>query len=172
MWNAVKTGWTPPTDVTEDEYRALKDREPSALRGFVGFGCSFAGKWFGGYARGRDRNFASETSRSLVKAAKSLDRATISLGDYGRFSPSPEWVIYCDPPYGGLGYSVGPFDQGRFWNTAKSWASGGSLVLVSGYSAPEEFVPIAEFDHFRSVSLNSGGAKSVEKVFMMRNEDE
>src|SRR5208337_2924620 len=48
MWQAVAAGWVPPHSVTEAQYRQLKHAEPSALRGFVGFGCSFSGKWFGG----------------------------------------------------------------------------------------------------------------------------
>ena len=35
---------------------------------FVGFGCSFAGKWFGGYARSNDkRNYAKMAKNSLNK---------------------------------------------------------------------------------------------------------
>ena len=44
MYQALAQGWLPPTYVTEEEYQTLKhDPEPSALRGFVGFGCSFGG---------------------------------------------------------------------------------------------------------------------------------
>lgn len=48
-----------PKVVTEDDYKRLKySDKTSALRAFVGFGCSFSGKWFGGYARNnRDENY-------------------------------------------------------------------------------------------------------------------
>ena len=49
MWKALAAGWDPPEHVSKDEYVALRAAEPSALRGFVGFGASFSGKWFGGY---------------------------------------------------------------------------------------------------------------------------
>src|SRR3954463_779951 len=50
MWKAVQNGWVPPAAISREEYTAIKSESPSALRGFVGFGCSFGGKWFGGYA--------------------------------------------------------------------------------------------------------------------------
>src|SRR5690349_3392797 len=46
MWEALQGGWKPPTEVTREEWYGIKDEEPSALRGFVGFGCSFGGRWF------------------------------------------------------------------------------------------------------------------------------
>lgn len=53
MWKALQQGWEPPDIVTEAEYqyiKAHKDEDP-ALTAFVGFGCTFGAKWFGGYAR-------------------------------------------------------------------------------------------------------------------------
>ena len=63
MLNAVKHGYDLPESVSEQEYKYIrehKDDDP-ALAGFVGFGCSFGGKWFGGYARDNrtSRNYAS-----------------------------------------------------------------------------------------------------------------
>ena len=50
MWVAVQEGWTPPAAMTREEYNALRSsEEPSPLRTFAGYGCSFVGKWFGGY---------------------------------------------------------------------------------------------------------------------------
>lgn len=53
MWKALQRGWEPPDIVTEAEYQYIKDHknEDPALAGFVGFGCTFGAKWFGGYAR-------------------------------------------------------------------------------------------------------------------------
>src|ERR1700750_2056717 len=51
MWQALQNGWEPPENVTLEEYEAQRHAPVSALRGFVGYGCSFGGKWFGGYAR-------------------------------------------------------------------------------------------------------------------------
>ena len=84
MWQAVARGWVPPTAVTEEQYRSLKNQPSSALRGFVGFGCSFAAKWFATYARdgfgGAARNFAEEASCSVVRMRPVLERALMSSG--------------------------------------------------------------------------------------------
>lgn len=59
FWQAVQAGWEPPAVVSEEEYRRVKANkdEDLALTAFVGFGCSFAGKFFGvmhGWTRQRD----------------------------------------------------------------------------------------------------------------------
>ena len=65
MWEALATGWEPPEQVSEEEYKALRHAEPSALRGFVGYGCSFGGKWFGGYAR--SKKISGDPTQDLEK---------------------------------------------------------------------------------------------------------
>lgn len=53
MLRGVQNGYELPELITPDQYqliKAHKDWDP-VLAGFVGFGCSFGGKWFGGYAR-------------------------------------------------------------------------------------------------------------------------
>lgn len=52
MYNALQGGWIPPESVSEEHYHYVKehpDTDP-ALTAFVGFGCSFGAKWWGGYA--------------------------------------------------------------------------------------------------------------------------
>lgn len=143
MWDAVlHHGWRPPHLVTEDEYQSYRFAEPSAKRGFVGFGCSYGGKWFGGYARGkdqrgRDRNFADESARSIARTAALLAGTDLTLrwGDCARCEPEAGDVVYCDPPYQGrLGYDFGEFDHERFWQWCESLADQGVHVLVSEYA--------------------------------------
>ncbi len=50
LYKAVQEGWDPPTEVSRQTYMAAKllpDSDP--MKAFCGFGCSFGGKWFGGY---------------------------------------------------------------------------------------------------------------------------
>jgi len=51
-FEAIRDGWVPPSNVSEELYNQLKNEDDSSLRGFVGIACSFGGKFFGGYARG------------------------------------------------------------------------------------------------------------------------
>jgi DNA adenine methylase len=133
------TSWIPDA-VSEDEYKHIKGQPSSALRGFMGFGVAFGGKWLGTYARGEGRNYAAESKRSLAKIEGALARFSLWQDD---FTNSPEtfselalrgqMVIYCDPPYANTsGYSV-DFDQKAFIDTCLRLASWGNVVLVSEY---------------------------------------
>jgi DNA adenine methylase len=150
MWQAVlETDWLPPLLVTEAEYKELRHAEPSALRGFVGMGGSFGGKWFGGYAKGgftskgEPRNHQAESARAVLKVSEGM-RAQAETravwGSYTDITPYGNEVIYCDPPYAdSTGYSTGDFDSGRFWDTIREWSELGAQVFVSEYSAPDDF---------------------------------
>lgn len=41
MWQALQNGWKPPTELSEEEYKALRDAPPSPLRGFAQTQCTF-----------------------------------------------------------------------------------------------------------------------------------
>lgn len=153
MWDAAANAeWNPPDVVTEDEYHALRHAEATPLRGFVGMGGSFGGKWFGGYARGgfnsdgTPRNHQAESARSVRKTAERLRGATIYLADYMNLMPVPTTpVIYCDPPYAKTTtYSTGDFDSGAFWRKATWWAKRGYDVFVSEYCAPNGWICVWE----------------------------
>ena len=70
MYNALQTGWVPPIKVSETDYNLLNERRDACdpMTAFAGFGCSFAGKYFGGYARDNTgRNYASNAKNSLMQ---------------------------------------------------------------------------------------------------------
>ena len=75
------------------------------LIGFVGYGCSFGGKWFGGLARGgktsqgNDRNHVAESSRNLMKIKPKLQDMIIEVANYKTILIPDGSVVYCDPPY-------------------------------------------------------------------------
>lgn len=175
MWQAVKDGWQPPRDISEEEYASLKSGPPSALRGFAGTGGSFGGKWFAGYARGgkqangSPRNHQAESARAVMKQATAMAHANIVAGSYEQLTVNSTCVIYCDPPYAStLNYkAVGEFDHDKFWTIAEQWTNQGALVLVSEYSAPGGWRCIAQFDHRRSVCLAGDRKANVERVFML-----
>jgi DNA adenine methylase len=85
MWKALQEGWIPPDIITEDEYKYIRDHkdENPALTGFVGFGCSFGGKWFGGMARNKKGdNYCARANRSLLKDFEGLKDAKFTCLDY------------------------------------------------------------------------------------------
>ena len=144
MWKAVQAGWIPPSEVSEDLYRevkANKDRFPPELVAFIGFGCSFSGKFFGGYIKSHESNKDPiGASAKRVRERSSVCRsASFHLGDYKAISTPPGSVIYCDPPYQETtGYSDGsksvPFDSRAFWQWCVGMSEIGNTVIVSEYS--------------------------------------
>lgn len=142
MWKALQAGWIPPEIVTEDEYRDTKNKrdENDPMTAFIGFGCSFAGKWYGGYARNKNgTNYARGAKNSLRR--KDVSGVTFSAHDFAAIRPSPNDVVYCDPPYQGTtGYgATGKFDWKRFWDWVADVSCRGVIVFVSEYIAPPGF---------------------------------
>lgn len=176
MWKAVFNGWQPPMEVSEDYYRALRDAGPSPMRGFVGFGCSFGSKWFGGYARSsaQPKNYAGITARSIEKKRKALEGtdvrfANISVPVDVRVSDCENLVIYCDPPYANtLGYKgSGSFDHELFWRWCRTQSKCGAVVLVSEYSAPDDIECIAEYPHSVQIDSSVKTRASVERLYIV-----
>lgn len=101
MFKALQNGWIPPEIVTEEDYKNAKinqDKEPH-IAGFVGFACSFAGKFWGGYARdGKGGNYALRGKNSILKKMKNLQNAKFMCKDFTELN-FENCLIYCDPPY-------------------------------------------------------------------------
>ncbi len=137
LYKAVQEGWDPPTEVSRETYMAAKllpDSDP--MKAFCGFGCSFAGKWFGGYAKctrpDRIKGYAAGTRKSLL-STKFV--GSIKQIDFLEFIPEPtNCIIYCDPPYAGTtGYdSSDKFDYCKFVRRVEQWSEF-TDVFVSEY---------------------------------------
>src|SRR5208337_703352 len=148
------------------EYNRLKAEVPSALRAFVGFGCSNSGKFFGGYARDNtDRNYAENAHRSIIKLRPKIEGVSFSLQSYQDYDETPE-LIYCDPPYEGTtGFTVGTFKTDEFWKWVREY-SRRSIMLVSEYTAPEWATAIWEKTVRTDMNAKDGGKLSrIEKLF-------
>lgn len=173
LWRGLISGtFTPPESLTEEEWRVLRDSEPSALRGFAGYGCSFGGRFFEGYARNKTgTNYAAQTARSLAKDLKKIprDRVQIYFSDYRDHHPQPGAVVYCDPPYAGTKHyaskrsGLDKFDHEEFWAIMESWTEAGARVYVSEFTAPGNWEVI--WEKSRSTGLGEqSGAKYQTKV--------
>ncbi len=165
MWKAIQDGWLPPENISEEEYRELKIAEPSALRGFVGFACSFGGKWFGGYARKKDAySYARAGRNSIVKIIPLLAGVSFLHADYTNVRPVNS-LVYCDPPYENTtAYSgVNRFDSTKFWGVVRRW-SDDNVVLVSSYDAPSDFSAVWEQEAPTTLAGGLNGAQKVKKI--------
>jgi DNA adenine methylase len=163
LLNAVSRGWEPPSMLSEELYNTLKTTTPSAMRGFAGFGCSFGGKFFGGYAREKGRNFAANAARSLVKLRPCIQGVTFLHGDYRALDVKAD-LIYCDPPYAGtVGWG---FDHEVFWDWVRA-RSQDSQVLVSEYVAPPDFETVWAKAVRTDMNSATGKIPRVEKIFQL-----
>ena len=150
LWEAARTGWVPPHQLSEELWHQLKHAtEPSALRAFAGFGVSFGGAWFKSYARdnpARGDRYAQASSRAVTRYAEKIRHANIRHLDYAHAGEyvTDDAVVYCDPPYQGTDAydAVGQFDSSRFWATAEGWSNRGARVYVTEYNAPDGWVPV------------------------------
>jgi len=171
LLKAVQNGWVPPDTVTEQQYRHVKDHrdENPALTGFVGFACSFGGKFFGGYARDNKggTNYARQGKNSLLRDMSTLMNAEISCQDYSDVVIPENAVIYADPPYSKTtGYTTGKFDSDTFWEYARQ-TSQSHLMLISEQNAPSDFIPIWEKPFTRTLDVNKKNQfKVTEKLFV------
>lgn len=174
LWRAVSDGWVPPDMVTEDEYKAARMcKQVDALTAFIGFGCSYSGKWFGGYARGDckkglPRNYCAESKRNILKQAASLRGVQFHHCSYDKLGIPPQSIIYCDPPYAGTtGYATGAFDHVKFWQWCRDKVTEGHKVYVSEYTAPEDWHCVWEKQVNNTLTKDTGSKRGVEKLFSM-----
>lgn len=146
LWKAVSNGWAPPEIITENDYKAAKllpDEDP--LKAFCGFGMSFGGKWFGGYARS-NQDYLRLSTNNIERRRKFLGNCYISCIDFLTVEPfeCPDLFIYCDPPYEGTtGYAGTPtFDHDLFLARCLQWRMLGAEVFISEYNCriPHEIV--------------------------------
>lgn len=171
MWRHVTAGGAVPEFVSREEYQALRHAEPSWLRGYVGFGASFGGKWFGGYGVSpRDGEVCRVSFRSVTRQGEvfSARGVKFSCGPFGRFVPPPGAVVYCDPPYAGTtAYSsTGTFDYRLFYDTLQRWARTRS-VYVSEYAVPGD-VPVKmiwERERRNALRRDDNRRVAVERLF-------
>lgn len=136
MWKYVQSNGILPDTISEVEYQTVRELGEPWLRGFIGFGCSFAGKYFGGYARGTEtRNYAANAKNSILAKMKNLVGVEFSNKSYKDVALPENSMLYCDIPYkNSVGYSVGDFNHEDFYKWAEQKQAEGFTVLVSEYS--------------------------------------
>jgi DNA adenine methylase len=172
LWANLQDGWLPPESVSEQTYQELRNAPVSALRGFAGYGCSFGGKWFGGYARDpkQGRNFARTAGNLLLKRIKLIGSASFTCLDYRNMVVPDGSVVYLDPPYrAATKYArLDDFDSDEFWSVAEKWARHSS-VFVSEYSAPDNWQSIWQSNPRVTMRVDSNSPRPTEHLWRFNN---
>jgi DNA adenine methylase len=171
LYEAIARGWRPPTEMSKAEWQAAKnlpDTDP--LKGFAGFGCSFRGLYFSGYAGG----YVGPCSNpGALAAAKVLVRDVTLLkargcdficADFFDCEPEPGYFVYLDPPYRDTSKYDGtpPINYDLFYARVEAWARFGP-VFVSEYSFP---LGRCIWEKSRAIKLRAGsGERATERLF-------
>ncbi|MFA6201259.1 MAG: DNA adenine methylase [Bacteroidales bacterium] len=169
----LQNGWQPPNNLTEEEYKqaCYINDEDNPITAFAGFCCSFAGKYFGGYARGKTtegkrRNYASESRRNLLKQSPNLKEITFICSDYRLVDIPLNSLIYCDPPYKDTTEYSNSLNYEEFYSWCREQKANGNEVYISEYNMPPDFICIWEKEF--KVNLNENKAlKRVERLFTL-----
>lgn len=170
LLKGVQNGYELPEFISEQDYKYIREHkdDDKVLSGFVGFGCSFGGKWFGGYARNKtNTNYALQSKKSLLKDMDTLMDVEFTCQDYRNVILPNDCVVYADPPYNGTtGYGKEKFNSDAFWEYMRN-ISKEHLVFISEQNAPEDFIPIWEKPFTRTLDVNKNNQfKVTEKLFI------
>ena len=182
MWLALTDGWKPKEHYTKEEYTNIKNNKenyPKYLVGYVGFICSYSGKWFGGYANDKPEsrrlkngtlpNYQKESLNSLSRQIPNLKNVIFKHSDYKNLEIPNNSIIYCDPPYEGTTKYKDDFNHVDFWEWVRVKTKQGHKVFISEYKAPEDFKCVWSKKTNSQLSANGkiGGNKiSTEKLFV------
>lgn len=173
LWQAMRDGWRPEGQISEERWRSLRDAEPSAERGLAGYGCSFGGKWFGGYARDPQggRDYTAAAVRSITKKLPAIAHATLAIQRFEdvTLDDPADSVVYLDPPYAATsGYRrTGAFDSLALWARAETWVDDGAVVLVSEYAAPAGWRRVWSGTPQSSLRRDHGDSRAAEALWML-----
>ena len=130
---SVKPSFEFPDIVTEEDYQAAKSLPTTdPLHGFILVGCSFAGKYKGGYARDlkRGQNFANSARRGIKKKIDKLQGVIWSNDCYSKIKIKPSSLVYCDIPY----HSTTRYDRNFNHDKFYKWVSKQeATILISEY---------------------------------------
>ena len=153
LWKSIQNKTLKiPSRISKTKWLQLKNtKSPNAMKGLVGFGCSFGGVFFSGYSQeyagSSGRNFYNETKRSIKKIEPIIQKKNVKFyhKSYDKWNPK-NMLIYCDPPYKNKkGYKVHTkdeeFDHDKFWDTMRKWSKQ-NLVVISEETSPKDFKKI------------------------------
>ena len=173
FFNALKNGWLPPRDVSEEDYYTVRDNKelfPPYMLGYYGFALTFGASWFATYAKNSEGyRYDHAGFKAAQLQAQLIQGVQFQHSDYFDLYIPKNSIIYCDPPYKTKRGSYAPnytgdgstFDHDKFWHWCRGRALEGHKVYVSEYRAPDDFICLWE----RGVINNYSNEQSIERLF-------
>ena len=152
------------------EIRLNKNKFSKELVCFVGFLCSFGGKWFGGYAsNSKNDNYAERGAKSLLKQVQNLKEVEFTDANYQDFIIPSNSIIYCDPPYANTTQYKDKFDSVKFWEWCRNKYKEGHEIFISEYSAPDDFECLIQIPISTKLNKNKDQPR-IEKLFQPKGQ--
>ena len=159
--------------ISKEKYLEVKNNKDNFADwyvGYIGFICSFRGKFFNGYSglykskSGAERNYQTERTNNLLK--QNLKDITFNCCSYDELIIPDNSIIYCDPPYQNTTKYKDDFDSDKFWDWCRQKNKECHKVFISEYSAPDDFTCIWQ----KEISSNLGATskKATEKLFTIK----
>ena len=163
-----------PDEISKKEYEYIKQHkdEKPYLTGFVGFGCSFVGKWFGGYAKDKSaRNYCLNAKNSNLKILNGLIDVSFYNEDYREVELPMGSLIYCDIPYKNTTQydkkEVGIFNHEEFYQWVRE-NSDKYEIYISEYkeNVPIDFDIVWEMSSKKDIRDSSNKQVGTQEVLM------
>jgi DNA adenine methylase len=154
-------------EFTEEDYKKLRYSDDYKYKSYVGFSCSYSGKWLGGWCRSKcgTRDYVNEAYRNAAKQSSLLSGVTLVCCSYTDLELREPSIIYCDPPYyNTTGYNS-KFDHSIFWEWCRKMKYFGHTIFISEYTAPDDFECIWEKTITSSLTKDTGSKKATERLF-------
>ncbi|PCJ22416.1 MAG: hypothetical protein COA94_09115 [Rickettsiales bacterium] len=165
MYQRWSTGWRPKKLGYLDYLQLKRKQDPlDPHTALAGFGMSFAGIWFGSYARDSvNTSYFDVSVRSLEKGMGPCQDVEFTCKDFSALSPPSESVVYLDPPYKGT--ASYRYHQGFSTRRLLSWSANLPTphVFMSEYESPgPNWEEVGSFD-----TQGSGLSRKQEKLFRL-----
>ena len=163
--------------VSKEEYHKVKSNKNNYedwYVGYVGFLCSFAGKFFNGYT-GINRNSKRTTSKkgynNLINQKIRLNKLNLFHKDifnidYNKLPKNS--LLYFDPPYENTTKYHSKFDNRKFWELVNK-LSKDFIVLVSEFNAPNDYISIWSKEKVSRINSQNVYKKDMEHLFVHKD---
>ncbi|MDM8534753.1 DNA adenine methylase [Clostridiaceae bacterium HSG29] len=173
MFRELQKGWIPPLNVTNEEWRDIRDNKekyPKHLVGYVGFN-SYGARFFEGYRRDKvgKRDYWKEHYNNIMKQLPNIKTITFINKSYDEVELQLNSILYCDIPYKSTKkYSTGNFDYDKFYQWCIEKHNEGHQVFISEYYMPSDFKCVWQKEVNSSLTKDTGSKKNVEKLFIVK----
>lgn len=186
MWRwMVEKDYDFPKKITKEDYaqyrelfntlnksktRGNGDTSIEAFIGWIGLMASVNGKFYqGSYCNTHPekRDYVKEHINNVLAQKDKLKGVVFKCGSYDEIDIPENSVIYCDPPYAGTtNYKASKgVDHGAFFEWCRDKTAQGNDVLISEYTAPNDFIPVWKMQLTTSL-CPTNTHKSIEKLFV------